>query len=389
MIKKKLQILFFIEDMGCGGAEKSLTSLLQLIDYSKIDVDLLTISPNGSMQSALPKEVNLVPYSKIWNPGSLRSKICHMIYSVLWRIRNYQGKNIHKAETLWAATKYGYRTLEKEYDVAIAYQQGLPTYYIANKVRAKKKIAWINADIKDVGYRESFCRKYYQLYDHIVTVSKELYNKLAHTRFAEKSKLTTIYDILSPTSIKSLANEYDVAGFFPPERVRIVTVGRISNHKNQALAVRAARVLKDKGIKFCWCLVGDGPEYGAVSRLINELQLGDYVKLVGAKPNPYPFIKGADIYVQPSSSEGFGLTIAEAKILNKPIVSTNFDVVFDQITDGENGLIADMTAGSVADKIISLINDKELRDKLVANLSHEENTTSQTEIRKFYDLIGI
>ena len=96
----------------------------------------------------------------------------------------------------------------------------------------------------------------------------------------------------------------------------------------------------------------------------------------------------ADVYVQTSTFEGFGMTIAEAKILHRPVVSTNFDVVYDQITDRENGLIAEMTPESVASKILELIQNKELRSHIVSNLEQETNTTSVTEVEKFHALIG-
>ncbi len=112
------------------------------------------------------------------------------------------------------------------------------------------------------------------------------------------------------------------------------------------------------------------------------------VILLGLKENPYPYMSKADVYVQASSFEGFGMTIAEAKILLRPVVSTNFDVVYDQITDRENGLIAEMTPENVASKILELIQNKELRSHIVSNLEQETNTTSVTEVEKFHALIG-
>jgi len=91
-----------------------------------------------------------------------------------------------------------------------------------------------------------------------------------------------------------------------------------------------------------------------VEKLIREKHMTDCITLLGEQANPYPFMAAADIYVQTSRFEGFGLTIAEAKILNRPIVSTNFPVVYDQITDGQNGLIAEMNSESIAQKILQL-----------------------------------
>lgn len=103
--------------------------------------------------------------------------------------------------------------------------------------------------------------------------------------------------------------------------------------------------------------------------------------------NPYPYMARCNVYVQTSSYEGFGLTIAEAKILGKPVVSTNFDVVHDQLVHEQNGLIADMTPESVADNIIRLVVDENLRNSIISNLKNETNTTYVTEVEKVEKLL--
>ena len=95
----------------------------------------------------------------------------------------------------------------------------------------------------------------------------------------------------------------------------------------------------------------------------------------------------ADVYVQTSKFEGFGMTIAEAKILGKPIVSTNFDVVYNQITHEKNGLIAEMNGKSIADSIYRMITDNELRNSIIEEVNREVNTTHHTEAKKVEALI--
>ena len=151
--------------------------------------------------------------------------------------------------------------------------------------------------------------------------------------------------------------------------------------------METAAILKKKGIDFVWYFVGDGSERVRIERLIQQYALEEQVKLVGMKPNPYPYMAMADVYVQTSSFEGFGLTINEARILHKPVVSTNFPVVYNQIKDGENGLVAEMTPESVAEKILMLINDDALRERIIDATKWEVNTTSVTEPQKVMDLL--
>jgi glycosyltransferase involved in cell wall biosynthesis len=95
-----------------------------------------------------------------------------------------------------------------------------------------------------------------------------------------------------------------------------------------------------------------------------------------------------DIYVQTSRYEGFGLTIAEAKVLHKPIVSTKYPVVYDQIKEGYNGLLAEMNAPSIAENILRLANNPDLQKTFTLNLQKEHNTTMEKESAKVISLIN-
>lgn len=171
------------------------------------------------------------------------------------------------------------------------------------------------------------------------------------------------------------------------QNTTLVTVGRLAAAKNYLLAVETSKLLKEKDIPFKWYFVGEGEERPAIEKLIQKYHLQDEVILLGECVNPYPYMANCDVYVQTSVFEGYGLTIAEAKILGRPVVSTDFDVIYDQIVHGENGLIAKMTAESVADQIIRLLTDKELRMSVMEHVRSEDNTTYLTEIAKIERII--
>ena len=164
-------------------------------------------------------------------------------------------------------------------------------------------------------------------------------------------------------------------------------MGRLAPPKNHILAVETARVLRERGLDFCWFFIGEGGQLPIINDLIKKYALEDYVKPLGLRTNPYAYMMRCDIYVQTSSFEGFGLTIAEAKILGKPVVSTNFDVVHDQLTHEKNGLIAEMNPEAVADAIMRIYDDKNLRDSIIEAVKQEENTTYITEVKKIEKLI--
>lgn len=372
------RVLFLIDSLTCGGAEKSLISLLPLLDYSKIQVDLMLVERGGVFEQYVPEEVNIITFPK---SQTLLFRIGQIWFSILLRLLRKR----HGAEVRWMAMHCVYKEVEQEYDVAIAYQQGFPTYYIAQKIQAKRKYAWVNVDMDKAGYSETYNRRFYDLYDRVIPVSDVLCDMMKRTKYVEAEKLFAVYDILNVNLIRKMSLEG--VDEFKKQGVTIVTTGRLVPPKNHMLAVETAVLLKKRGLKFLWYFVGEGSERGRIEQMIAKNDLASQVKLVGMTPNPYPYMALADVYVQTSSFEGFGLTLNEARILNKPVVSTNFPVVYNQIKDGENGLIAEMTPESLAEKIMMILNDEVLRERLIEGTKKEVNATVHTEPKKVMELL--
>lgn len=381
----KKRVLFLIDSLTCGGAEKSLISLLPLLDYSQIDVDLLMFKRGGVFEKYVPQQVRVISH-RLYGSGfvdRLSQRLHQMCFS--WNLRF--GKKRHGAETHWRAMHQAVIPLERQYDVAIAYQQGMPTFFLATKVNAVKKVAWINADVLAAGYDMDYCKQFYDKMDAVVAVSQKLFDLLSVRASWMQDKLHCVYDIINPEVVRTLAQE-QVTDMNPVgDALSIVTVGRLTKPKNHLLALDAAHILKDNGLDFKWYFVGEGEMRTAIEQRIADLGLADNVILLGLKENPYPYMAKADVYVQTSAFEGFGMTIAEAKMLQRPVVSTNFDVIHDQIVDHQNGLIADMTPQSVAEKILELIADEELRSSISKSLANETYSTVNTEPAKVMRLI--
>lgn len=381
----KKRVLFLIDSLTCGGAEKSLISLLPLLDYSQVDVDLLMFKRGGVFEKYVPQQVRVISH-RLYGSGfvdRLSQRLHQMCFS--WNLRF--GKKRHGAETHWRAMHQAVMPLEGQYDVAIAYQQGMPTFFLATKVNAAKKVAWINADVLAAGYDMDYCKQFYDKMDAVVAVSQKLFDLLSVRASWMQDKLHCVYDIINPEVVRTLAQE-QVTDMNPVgDALSIVTVGRLTKPKNHLLALDAAHILKDNGLDFVWYFVGEGEMRTAIEQRIADLGLADNVILLGLKENPYPYMAKADVYVQTSAFEGFGMTIAEAKMLHRPVVSTNFDVIHDQIVDHQNGLIADMTPQSVAEKILELMADEELRGSISKSLANETYSTVNTEPAKVMRLI--
>ena len=123
-----------------------------------------------------------------------------------------------------------------------------------------------------------------------------------------------------------------------------------------------------KGYKIKWFAVGGGEEKDNLERLIKEFNVENYFILLGEKLNPYPYIKNADIYIQPSVYEGNSTTSTEAKILCKPIITTNTAGVNEKFKNGENAIIVNYDEKEIEMAIVDLIENKNKREKFVKNL---------------------
>lgn len=353
----------------------------------------------GALEELVPKEVNILKplkYTK-FTEKSLKESIIYTLKKGTYKmlksriefslaIRNKQYTNAQKARILWQKTSNVIESNPKKYDIAISYAQGLPTFYVADKINADKKFAWVNVSYRLQDEDKEFQSKYYDKYEKIIAVSHSAKDVFLETFPTYKDKVEIIYDINDFNLISKMANmENGYNDNF--DGIRLLTIGRLANQKGYDMALEACKILKDKGIKFKWYALGKGPLKDDIEKYIKENELQDYFKLLGVKSNPYPYIKGADIYVQTSRFEGFGLAIAEARMLNIPVVTTEFDAVYNQMVQGKNGLVVDMDSESIANGILKLINDEELRNSIVEYLKTEKKGNIE-ELDKFYKLIG-
>jgi len=383
----KKSILFVIDSLNSGGAEKSLVSLLSLINYEKFDVELLLFKKGGLYFPLIPKEVKILDIPEYFDnvkDNKIKIRIAKIKNSILIRNPIYK-KKFHGAQI---TAKNILKTSDnqiKKYDVAIAYSQGFPTYYVAEKVDALKKICWVNTDYKKAGYNPNFDKKYYEKYNYMVAVSEKNKEVLESVYPEFRDKIRVIYDIISPDLVKKMANEGQ--GYEDKfEGIRILTIGRHVNLKGYDMAIDAAKLLKESGVNFRWYSIGEGVLTEELKKQVKKNNLDSEFVFLGTYTNPYPFIKQSDIYCQPSRFEGFGMAIAEAKILMKPIVATNFEIVYDQIDDGKNGLIVQMNANDISQAICNLINNREIWNEKIKNAKCSFNK-EKSSITDFYNII--
>ncbi|MGD7044465.1 glycosyltransferase [Jeotgalibacillus proteolyticus] len=392
----KKDLLFVMNNLNCGGAEKAIISLLETIDYSKFNVDLYLFKHEGIFLGKLPTEVNLLneplEYSIFDMPIKEALLQCvkmkrpaAMLYRILFGVIIRTEKNKARSEQRrWKYISSSIGSITKKYHSAIGYLEKNPIYFCIDKVEAEIKIGFIHNDYNKLGMDPKLDEKYLTQLNKIVTVSQECANVLNDTFPSMQKKITVMHNIVSPRLINQLSLE---SKLLEGEGLKIVTIGRLSYQKGYDLALEACKILTDYGLNIKWYVIGEGEDRNKLEDLIKNFGLEANFKLLGLKENPYPYIYNADIYVQSSRFEGKSIAIDEAKILLKPIIVTNFSTVTDQIQDGINGLVASMDAKSIAEKILKMYQDEKLKEFLISNLKKEELGTEH-EILKLYSMIN-
>jgi len=249
------------------------------------------------------------------------------------------------------------------YDVAVSYIQSLSAKFVAENVNAKRKVMFYHGS-KDEFHEIN--EAVMPLYEKIYCVSKGAQKAVQgfYPQFA--AKIDCLENYVDAEKVRAEAEKF--VPDYPKDKLILCSCGRITPVKGFDLAVDATDILRSKGLDFKWYFVGDGVDRSKIEALIAEKDLQDYIEITGLQDNPYPYIKHCDIYVQPSYEESFGLSIIEAQILCKPIVSTatvgGQSVIENQIT----GVIAGINSTSLAEQIYILNGDTELQESIKQQL---------------------
>ncbi|ODG92002.1 MULTISPECIES: glycosyltransferase [Bacillaceae] len=395
----KKKVLFMLSSMNIGGVEKSLLSLLSVIPKDKYDITLLLLEKKGGFFGNIPDWVNVVEATWFTTIKDIILQPPHKTLKDYFHNKQYVkmlsflSKYLISKKTSDRNIYYHhiFKDVPKDltlYDVAIAYQgpTDIIDYYIANRVTAKKKVSWVHFDVSKHLINTKLYKKLHKKFDKIFVVSEEAKKRLIEKLPQDVNKTEVFKNILSSSVINNMSlAEVDFDNSFIG--IKILTVGRLSMEKGQDMAIKVLSKLIENGYNVRWYCIGEGEDRKEYEALIHKLGLESNFILLGAKQNPYPYVANADLYVQTSRHEGFCLTLAEARCLHKPIVTTNFTGANEQITDNYDGLIVKFDQDELFEKITYLINNPGKSEDLSRNLLNEiVDTTS--EIDKLYQYIG-
>ena len=375
------KVLFVIYALGYGGAERSLVNLLQELPQDQYEIDLLLFLKQGEFIKQLPAGIRVLDtpaeLAGLYAPVRRAGK-----YAVTKLIGTVCGKIARRKKKAAAAFRwkhfYSHRIqpLPGHYDVAVAYVGAEIMYYVRDKVRADRKVVWIHNDYRTAGYSQADDRPYFADMDEIASVSEECVEVLRQEFPEYRDKMHYIANITSSALVRKQAEAF-LPEEFADYACNILSVGRLWPQKGFDMAIEAARILKDRGFSFRWFIIGDGYLREKLQKQIENAGLTQEFILLGTRNNPYPYIKNCTILAQTSRYEGKSVVLDEGKILCAPIVTTAYPTAADQIEDGKEGLITEMSPVGIADGIAQLLTNKSQRLKFKQYLSHREYGNQQ------------
>ena len=399
----KPRIFIAMHYMEIGGAETALVGLLNALDPARVDVDLFLYDHRGEMMQFIPEWVNLLP--QIPKYSVLERPIVELVKRGFWGIaaarlwakclsqKAYKrsGSKLENNGGLNKMSKCTTPLLPKinqsvTYDLAISFLT--PHRIVAEKVKAKKKIAWIHTDYTRVWVDVVDELKVWQKYDFVASISSDVTNTFLQVFPSLAPRIVEIENILSPTFVRKRAELENVDKEIHHEgAIILLSVGRFSDAKNyDNVPDICKRLIGKTKLNIKWYIIGYGGDEPLIRQKIKEAGMEEHVILLGKRSNPYPYIKACDIYVQPSRYEGKSVTVREAQMLCKPVVVTNYPTAPSQIRSGIDGVIVPMDNEGCAHGLAEVICDKSLQARIIAHLKTHDYG-NESEVEKIYTLI--
>ena len=336
-----LKVLFFIETLIGGGAEKVLCNLVNHMDQKKFDITVQTVWPCDVSERLVP---------------GIRYKSIYASDSRVNRLR-------YRAE---AESGLAYRLhMKGDYDIECAYLEMGTTKIMASSTNEKaKKLAWVHCDLtRAVADPQAFAAKaapWYAKFDQVVCVSqsvKKSFDELFRNQFSSR----VLYNVIDDAAIRSRSKLPLPAGT-EKRRLTVLSVGRLSTPKRFVRLLRAHKRLLDEGIPHDLWILGDGQERLMLEQFIADNSLQDSAWMPGFMDNPYPFMREADLLACSSIYEGYSTFMTEGVILSKPIVTTDVSGMRELLGNSEYGLIVENDDEAFYRGLKQMLTDTECRD---------------------------
>lgn len=351
---------------------------LKKLDRTEYEISLYVMMGQGKLSAHLPSDIRVLNQrlssQSVWGKrgrirmaatvlasylrnGNLWGKLS---VSMNYFVQMFQAGRIQIDKLFWPIVAEGARRFEESFDLAVAWMEGGSAYYVADYVNAERKAAFVHIDYENAGYTRDMDRNCWEKFGRIFAVSKEVKESFVKFYPQQKERTFVFPNIIDSEKVRRMAQE---PGGFSDEYdgVRLLTVGRLCYQKGYDIAIQAMNLLKKRGYRVRWYVLGEGEERAHLKRQIAALGLEKDFCLLGQVENPYPYYRQTDLYVHATRYEGKSIAIQEAQILGCAVIASDCPGNREQLMSGVDGILCRLEPEAIADSIAELLKDTEKR----------------------------
>ena len=304
-MKKKINLIFFHPYSALGGADKSLSRLINNLDLNKYNINFISLN-----KSFLQKKLHGINFIRI------KSKRVILSYFKLRKILKKLVKiNTHEKNILISNQNYA----------------NILAYFASRGLSNLRKIFIERNHIDELFFRKNFfgyiknmfifflIKLIYPKSDRIIAISKGLADCLKG--ISKKSKVQLIYNPAYDDEIIALSKKR-ISFKFEKKFEYIISVARLTKRKGIEGLIESFCDCLKKNKNLRLILIGYGNNERNINNLILKQKANKFIKIIKNCDNPYPYIKRSDLFVLNSKYEGFANVIVESIFLDTPVIST-------------------------------------------------------------------
>lgn len=310
------KILFFIHDLGPGGAEKVLVNLVNNMDPDQYDITVMTLVDGGVNRQFLKHHIRYLTCFQKLPRGHI-----HLL-------KLFSPKQLHL------------HFIKEKYDIEVSYLEGPAARIVSGCPYADTKlVSWIHIEqhTKSVAaksfrsYRESV--RCYRAFKQTICVSEYVKQDFLGL-YPNLESVAVLYNTNETDDIVHLANEPVPEEMLKEAAVRFCGVGKLIKIKGFDRILRIHKRLIDQGYPIHTYLLGIGSEQGKLEDFVQQNSLENSVTFLGYQTNPYKYVANCDLFLCASFAEGFSTAATEALIVGTPVCTVEVSGMKEML--GEN-----------------------------------------------------
>lgn len=361
-------ILFLINTLAGGGAEKVLVDLVNNLDTTEYNIEVLSVT-GGIHEKRLNEKINYRHILKS-NQGVFQKILSKIIYHLPFSL-------------------FSFLFIKKKYDIEIAYLEGFPTRVISARKNNAKKLAFVHCDVsvqhvlKEVYPSYEQCLNEYKVFDKVCFVS-EVAKKGFEKEIGKLDNSIVLHNVIDFDDAKTKSNENNELEYLT-KGMKLIAVGRLSKEKGYDRLVHVVAELENLYDFELW-LLGDGDEKSYIEDIIQKKNIKS-VKLLGYQNNPYNYMKKADLFICPSFFEGYSTVVAESVALGIPVLTTDCAGMGEILVNGKYGWIVENSEDGLKNGLIMLLNNDDEYKKLKEQTKlYGPSCSTKNGVLKYEDL---